>query len=424
MISPYITALEILDECESTNSRTAKEELLRSVINQRHGPTLKTIFVYALDPYKNYYTHAEDLEHLPYSRSTKHDDNVFKRLFEILDDLRLRHITGNDAKRLVDQLIKALPDNYHRKWFSRIINQDLRCGVSVKTVNKVFPSLIPTFAIQLCDKYDSQDMIGWYAEPKYNGNRCITIISDIGDITMFSRNGKPVNNTDHIRDDFKKLKLKNVVFDGELYSNIAGSKANADWSATTSIIHTESSHPNSVSLKYWVFDQMSLFDWEQRRCITPLADRKDLLSIFKFPTNSSLKVVPRKVIRKDVDVIDITDVYITNGFEGSVIKDPKSAYEFKRSKSWVKVKKFNDMDCEILFINRGTGRNKNTCGSITVDVEGIEVKIGSGYTDKIRKFLWKNQKKLIGRTAEIMYQTKTKDGSLLFATFIRIRNDK
>jgi len=424
MTSPYIKALEILDECESTNSRTAKEELLQSAIDEIHAPTLKTIFTYSLNPYYNYYTHAEDFEHLPYSRPKHHDNKMFMRMFEILDDLRLRRITGNSAKRLVDQLIKALPDDYHRKWFSRIINQDLRCGISVKTVNKIFKDLIPTFAIQLCDKYDSQDMIGWYAEPKYNGNRCITIINENGNIAMFSRNGKVVNNANHIIDDLHTLKLKNIVFDGELYSDVAGSKGNADWSKTTSIIHTESVHADRESLKYWVFDQLSLLDWESRRSFTPLADRKDILSMTKFSTDSSLKIVPRKVIKQSIDVIKITDMYIANGFEGSVIKDPKSTYDFKRSKSWVKVKKFKDMDCEILSINQGAGRNKDTCGSITIDVEGVSVNVGSGYTDEIRKFLWNNKKKLIGKTAEICYQAKTKDGSLLFATFIKIRSDK
>lgn len=424
IILPYINALEILDEVENMSSRNGKEELLRSVIDYRHVSILKTIFIYALNPYYNYYTHAKDFEHLSYSRPTGADENIFKRLFEILNDLMDRKITGNDTKRVVDSLISSLPDEWHRKWFSRIINKDLRLGASINTVNKIFPKLIPTFAIQLCDKYDSQDMIGWYAEPKYNGNRCITIINDDGGITMFSRNGKLVNNVDHIIKDFKKLNLKNIVFDGELYSNIAGSKANADWSATTSIIHTESLHANRNSLKYWIFDQISLFDWNSRRCITSLTDRKDLLSMLKFSINSSIRIVLHKVIRKDTDVIDITDVYIEDGFEGSVIKDPKSAYEFKRSKSWVKVKKFSDGDFEILSINQGTGKNKNTAGSITVDVDNVEVNVGSGYTDETRNFLWKNQKKLIGKTAKIHYQQKTKDGSLLFATFIKIRSDK
>jgi DNA ligase-1 len=424
MTSPYIKALEILDECESTTSRTAKEELLQSAIDEVHAPTLKTIFTYSLNPYYNYYTHAEDFEHLPYSRPKHHDDKMFMRMFEILDDLRLRHITGNSAIRTVAQLIKALPDDYHRKWFSRIINQDLRCGISVKTVNKIFKDLIPTFAIQLCDKYDSQDMIGWYAEPKYNGNRCITIINENGSIAMFSRAGKAVNNVDHIIEDLHVLKLKNIVFDGELYSDVAGSKENADWSKTTSIIHTESLHADRESLKYWVFDQVSLLDWESRRSLTSLADRKDILSIMKFSTASSLRIVPRKVIKQSIDVIKITDMYIADGFEGSVIKDPKSTYDFKRSKSWVKVKKFIDGDFEILRVEIGTGRNKDRLGALVVDVNGVEVSIGSGYSDSQRENMWNNRKKLISKIIEVTYQQITKDGSLLFPVFIRLRNDK
>jgi DNA ligase-1 len=65
-----------------------------------------------------------------------------------------------------------------------------------------------------------------------------------------------------------------------------------------------------------------------------------------------------------------------------MIKDPQSEYEFRRSFSLLKVKKFDDAEATVIGHERGTGRCSDMCGAIIVrGDDGIEFKIGSGFTD-------------------------------------------
>ena len=50
-------------------------------------------------------------------------------------------------------------------------------------------------------------------------------------------------------------------------------------------------------------------------------------------------------------------------------------------------------------------------------------KVGTGMTDEERDRIWDERKELIGREVEISYQTKTREGSLIFPVFCRIRYD-
>jgi DNA ligase-1 len=65
-----------------------------------------------------------------------------------------------------------------------------------------------------------------------------------------------------------------------------------------------------------------------------------------------------------------------------MIKDPNSQYENKRSDFLLKVKKFEDAEATVIGHQRGTGRCIDMCGALEVrGDDGIEFKIGSGFTD-------------------------------------------
>ena len=61
---------------------------------------------------------------------------------------------------------------------------------------------------------------------------------------------------------------------------------------------------------------------------------------------------------------------IINGYEGTMIKDPESYYECKRSTTWLKSKPFIEISLEVKDYEEGTGRNKGKLGAIIA--EGID----------------------------------------------------
>src|SRR3972149_8377082 len=275
---------------------------------------------------------------------------------------------------------------------------------------------------QLCQTYKGTESIsGWYAEPKINGNRGLIFIGN-SHINVLSRNNKPIYNTELIQADIINSGLNNYVLDGEFY--IPGDTTNnTDWSNTTSVLRTQTEHGERDKLCFFVFDIFPLEYWG-KLIDYPLHQRKLYLNnVVKLINSPRIKFVDYIVVKENKDVFKILNTYLENGFEGIVIKDPFSVYVNKRAKSWIKVKKISTDDYPIVNVLRGKGKYLNTTGSILINVNETIVGVGTGMTDNDRNLIWADRDELIGLKLEVSYQTKSKDGSLIFPVFQRIRYD-
>ena len=111
-----------------------------------------------------------------------------------------------------------------------------------------------------------------------------------------------------------------------------------------------------------------------------------------------------------------------------MIKDADSYYEWKRSKSLLKMKMMDTVDLVVTDVYEGTGKYEGMMGGVYCDYKGYKLGVGSGWNDQDRRTYWDNQNLIIGKTIEIAYQaeTKNKNGglSLSFPVFKSIRLDK
>ena len=89
-----------------------------------------------------------------------------------------------------------------------------------------------------------------------------------------------------------------------------------------------------------------------------------------------------------------------------------------------KYKDFHDVDLKIERLLEGTGKHSGKLGSVVVCFNGVEVNVGSGFSDELREKIWSHREKFVGRMIEVRYQEVTPDGSLRFPTFVCFRNDK
>ena len=90
----------------------------------------------------------------------------------------------------------------------------------------------------------------------------------------------------------------------------------------------------------------------------------------------------------------------------------------------MKLKAFHDADLLIVGFEEGTGKHRGKLGAIIVDHKGVNVKVGSGFSDDLREKIWDDTNTFKGRMVEIRYQEITEDGSLRFPTFVCFRNDR
>ena len=115
------------------------------------------------------------------------------------------------------------------------------------------------------------------------------------------------------------------------------------------------------------------------------------------------------------------------GAEGAMINLDKP-YEFKRSKTLLKLKVMSTCDLRVIGFEEGDGKLKGTLGKVICNYKGYELGVGSGFSEAMRKEVWESQDKYLGVIAEIQYfeETNNDEGglSLRFPVFKQWRFDK
>jgi len=402
--------MNILDQIGSTTSRTLKEKILKDCINDEE---LKKILEYTYNPYKVYGIGKKSFDKkYPFSEFVPGD------IIDLLDYL-LIHNTGNSADKFRVNCFLNNTAGLEKEYCKRIILKDLKIGITSTTINKIWPGLVPTFKVQLANPFSKfYDDVA--IEVKIDGCRCLTIKKD-GIVNMFTRNGKKLEGFDEVARQLKALPIDNIVFDGEIIGK--------DYTDTMNNLFTKKLDKKAT---YMIFDMItpteffdgeSNFDYETRkRAIAELTYRLD-----STLTTSLRFMMPMETISKPTieQLTELTNKAIAGGYEGIMIKPLASKYKAKRSNDWQKLKPFESDEFTITGFENGTGRFADTLGNIIVDVNGVSVRAGSGFSDVQRNEIWNNQEIYLGTQVEIQYQEKIeKTGSLRFPTIKSLRLDK
>ncbi len=412
--------IELLEQIEAAGGKLEKERLLRQADGE-----LRAFLEQCLDPDITYGITVDEDEQLNRWPGTIKTRSFWSILRETLAALAKRNLTGNLALNEVDNLLLAAPDEAALKWAARLINKNLRAGFDIRTYNKAWgEGTVEKFAVQLADTYEpDMELHGrYYIQPKLDGNR-VVLIDDVAK----SRNGKlyPAGGAvvQEILDQNRHFFEKWVV-DGEMMGDLGFDQS----SGALRRIHQKDR--KQATFTYWAFDLIDRKEWEQRETVELARRWIDLENTFGARTGS-VRVVPTVVIDDPThaQLMGYCDRFLAQGFEGAMLKDAQSPYVFKRGRNLLKVKRFRDIDLEVIGFYEGKGKHRGRLGGLIVsnetpDDDGITCKVGSGFDDALREEIWRDQKEWLGAVVEIQYQDITKDGSLRFPVFVRRRMDK
>lgn len=168
-------------------------------------------------------------------------------------------------------------------------------------------------------------------------------------------------------------------------------------------------------------------EWKSRKATMSCRDRYTALydNLMSAGDLKYLKYIPRYIVPAVYDDIkDWHDDFVQQGHEGAMVKDLDAPYKFGRGPEVMKLKAFHDVDLKIEKLIEGTGKHSGKLGSVSVDYKGVEVQVGSGFSDELRESIWSDPDSFVGRMIEVRYQEVTPDGSLRFPTFVCFRNDR
>ena len=391
---------QIIQKLESDNSRLFKESVIADyIISQEFTVGLQ----YALDPLVTF-----GVQQVP-SSNTDGKGILDKEFYAVADLLVARELTGHAARDAIQELCDLATNEQWNDWYRRILIKDLRCGVSVKTVNGVAPKTVPVFGCMLAHdgaKHPKKIKGECIIEYKYDGVRVIAIVQN-GSATLYSRNGKLLTNFPHIEEALSKPEYNDTVFDGEVMSD--------DFQSLMKQVHRkEGAQTQDAYLA--LFDVLSLDEFQEGEGSQTALERKLALEEYRDVADC-IKVVDYWVVNFDKPegqelFDDLNKVALEKGYEGLMIKPTFDIYKCKRSHAWLKVKPFIEVTLSVIDVEEGTGRNEGKLGALIVEGEDdgkfFHLNVGSGLTDENREVFWEHKDKLIGQLVEVRADAATK----------------
>jgi hypothetical protein len=402
---------DILDLVAAEPSLNEKKRILRA----GESPLLLKVLKAAMDPFVTYGVTREGLSSIFNDIHFNEDDQSGledARFWDFLGQLQRRDATGRAAmNRLLVNLDGVLTWKDYEV-FVRILDKDLRCGIGATLINQVFPKLIPEFDVMLAKSSEDVDLANLfplYIEPKYDGMRAI-----FRDGVFRSRNGMEIPSVRHLAplaDQLLQLAGLHVL-DGEMITS----------TFNDSMSQLRKKDRLALDAKFMVFEALTAAEFSGE-CSLTHTERRARLDRIPFG-HQNIAAAPTQLVHSQDEVRNFVNHIWAAGGEGAILKTRHAVYEPKRSSAWLKIKKQETIDAPIVSTFIGKGKYKSSLGGVTVEIDGVAVNVGSGFTDSDRAVLWADRDQLPGKIIEIEYHEKTPDGSLRHPRFVKFRPDK
>ena len=414
--------ISIINKIKNTSSTNEKIAILK---DNKDNELLKRILYYTYNPDLKYKI-TEDVITPYIIEFSEYDKDPFK----LLDKLATSNI-NDELRREVGMFLGSLTQEEGEFWLN-VLQKDLRCNISVKTIQKVWKGLIPEWGCMLGSKYfDNEKYVegkSFTLTVKLDGHRCL-IIKHGNDIKAYTRQHKEYLGLDDIINEVSTME-GDFVLDGELLvSNYKEIPPETRYKATSNIVRKDSVK-HGVSLI--AFDIVPYQDFIKGKCNTPYIERRKRLEQV-LSNKQFIEVVDIVYKGSDTDVIiPLLDEVTSIGEEGLMLNLNNYPYECKRTKGLLKLKKFQTADVRVVDVLEGDGKYKDKLGAITIEFEHKgethRCNVGSGFSDDERLLYHQKPELLLNKIVEIGYFEITSNAKggvgLRFPTFKRTRFEK
>jgi DNA ligase-1 len=243
------------------------------------------------------------------------------------------------------------------------------------------------------DKYKDKITYPIASQKKYDGVRCI-----IHSKGMFSRNGKQILSAPHILKSLESLfeQYPDLILDGELYTD-----KEFDFNKIISCVRKTKPEKNDLLesekyIKYFIYDLFNDKSYKQRYEML-----KEMFNNKLFPDTCVMSEID--LIYNEQEVQKYHDKYVSEGFEGQILRILEGKYENKRSKFLLKNKVFDDSEFTIIGYEEGKGNLSSKLGKLKFEINGnpFDAAVNGGW-DHITE-LWNRRDELIGKLATVRY---------------------
>lgn len=411
-----------IDNMRATSSSTEKVQIIKDA-----GSFIHEVLEYTYNPYKQY--------HVTSKTCKKNSDKVSYTdytLFELLDKLTNREVTGHAAIELVNGFATKNVDWY---LIYKIIDKDLGIRAGDSIINKAIPGLIPTFKVALAKEYDSKcdwQNDNWWASRKLDGVRCLAVVNYEGECTLYSRMGKELTTLNKVKEAIEATGIINTVFDGEIC--LLDENGNEDFQGVMKQLRRKDHQIENPA--YMIFDMIHKPNFDNQKGGPILSERLSALRGFlhgRFNITNILRYTSQFRITDGRHFDKWGQIATDNNWEGFMLRKDVS-YEGKRTKNLLKVKKFYDAEYVVVdydnddheVVRDGRSETIKMLAQVWIEHKGHRVKVGSGWSQEQR--LQYMDGSIVGKVITVQYFEETKNDkggiSLRFPTVKIVHGDK
>lgn len=412
---------DILNELNESNSSNYKLDILKKY---KDNSELKKLLELTYNRNKYNFNVSKnciikDNPGILESNGSKTVDEVLSAL-EILGEGTIR---GNEAHQFVCNHLKYL-DNDNKEIFLNVLGRDLKIGLNVKSINKVFKNLIPKPNYMRCAVLSEKTLkkinFPAFIQLKMDGTYREIHVAD-GQVSGKTRSGEEYFNPVL----FKEMEnFPNGFYTGEL--TIEGE------SRFTGNGLINSLNPPYEKITFTVWDYLTDEDYLEKSK-TPYYSRFESLSdIIEKHKSNRVKLVPNHEVNSIDEALKYVSDWMEQGLEGGVLKDKNNVFKNGTSGTQLKIKLKVDAEMRITGFTDGTigTKREGKIGAIQFsNDEGTIKGQCSGFSDEELDLFTKNKDNLIGRIISVEFNDIVKSENndyyaLSHPRFIEIRNDK
>ena len=332
-------------------------------------------------------------------------------------------LSGNSAKEFYSLLLQKLTED-SRVILLNILGRDLKCGINVKNINKVFKNLIPKPNYMRCAVF-SEKLVKKIRFPamlqlKMDGTYREFNVSN-GTVSAKTRAGEEYFNPVL----FKEMMnfpdgyyMGELTIDGE--SRFTGN----------GLINSLNPPLDKIIFTCWDF---LTFDEYTGKVKTSYIDRFNRLqNLIENRDFKQVKLVENHIVNNVSEALKQVSLWMSEGLEGGVLKDFNNTFKNGTSNTQLKIKLKVDAEMRITGFTEGTPGTKREgkIGAIQfANDEGTIKGQCSGFSDAELEEFSKNKDSLIGKIISVEFNDITKAENneyyaLSHPRFIEIRNDK
>jgi len=402
---------QFVNESNSTNSNTDKLAVIKKWSTDTE--VIKALN-YTYNSFKKYNVTSENcIKRSDLVAST----NKYETIFDLLDALDNRTITGHEAISAVNAFVQS--NEQYSELIYNIIDRNLKTRSTISMINKVIPNSIPEFDVALANSYDEKSKKkvkftdGWFVSRKLDGVRCIAIVKANGDVNFYSRAGNEFETLGVLKEELSQLKI-DVIFDGEIC--MMDENGNEDFQGIIKEIKRKNHTIRRP--KFMIFDMLTYEEFENKTSIRTFAERNETLINFFAPilgpAFSCITILDQTLVTNDEDLQSYIELAAKNKWEGLMIRK-NSTYQGKRSDDILKIKKMHDAEYEVLSIKfdvqrvivEGKEVEEMMLRNVFIEHKGNLVQVGSGFSQEQRRYFYKYPNELIGKTITVAYFEET-----------------